>query len=30
LKIYQVVEELLHSRHFIWSHEAARPNAKVA
>jgi len=28
LKIYQVVEELLHSRHMIWSYEAT--SAKVA
>jgi CRP-like cAMP-binding protein len=28
LKIYQVVDELLQSRHFIWSHEAT--SAKVA
>lgn len=28
LKIYQIVEELLHSRHFIWSHDAT--SAKVA
>jgi CRP/FNR family cyclic AMP-dependent transcriptional regulator len=28
LKVYQVVEELLRSRHFIWSHEAT--TAKVA
>jgi hypothetical protein len=28
LKIYQVVDELLQSRHFVWSTDAA--NAKVA
>jgi CRP-like cAMP-binding protein len=28
LKVYQVVDELIQSRHFIWSHTAA--NAKVA
>jgi hypothetical protein len=28
LKIYQVADELLRSRHFVWSHDAA--NAKVA
>lgn len=28
LKVYQVVDELLQSRHFIWSHDAA--SAKVA
>jgi hypothetical protein len=28
LKIYQVIDELIQSRHFVWSHEAA--TAKVA
>lgn len=28
LKVYQVVDELLHSRHLVWSHEVA--SAKVA
>jgi hypothetical protein len=28
LKIYEVVDELLQSRHFVWSHDAA--SAKVA
>jgi hypothetical protein len=28
LKIYQVIDELLQSRHFVWSHEAI--SAKVA
>jgi len=28
LKVYQIVDELVQSRHFVWSHEAAA--AKVA
>jgi hypothetical protein len=28
LKIYQVIDELIQSRHFVWSHEVA--SAKVA